>query len=103
MAGGAMVAPAGPMYQAGTLSGTPLAMTAGIKTLRELQKPCVWEVIERNAAKLVASLSAAAEVAKVRAVTQRVGKLFTTFFTDQPVTNWATAKVADTKMYGVFL
>ena len=41
-------------------------------------------------------------MAKVRAVTQRVGTMFTTFFTDQPVTNWATAKVADTKMYGVF-
>jgi len=97
-----MVAPAGPMYQAGTLSGNPLAMTAGIETLRELQKPGVWEAIERNAAKLVAGLSAAAEEARVRVISQRVGTMFTTFFTDQPVTNWATAKAADTEVYGTF-
>jgi len=97
-----MVAPAGPMYQAGTLSGNPLAMTAGIETLKELQKPGVWEAIERNTAKLVAGLSAAAEEADVRVVTQRVGTMFTTFFTDQPVTNWATAKTADTKKFGAF-
>jgi glutamate-1-semialdehyde 2,1-aminomutase len=97
-----MVAPAGPMYQAGTLSGNPLAMTAGIETLKELQKPGVWEAIERHAAKLVAGLSAAAEEAKVHVIAQRVGTMFTTFFTDQPVTNWAAAKAADTKKFGAF-
>jgi glutamate-1-semialdehyde 2,1-aminomutase len=97
-----LVAPAGPMYQAGTLSGNPLAMTAGIETLRELQKPGVWGVIERNAARLAAGLSAAAEAGKVHVITQRVGTMFTTFFTDQPVTNWATAKAADTKKFGAF-
>jgi glutamate-1-semialdehyde 2,1-aminomutase len=97
-----MVAPVGPMYQAGTLSGNPLAMTAGIETLRELQKPGVWEAIEHYAAKLAAGLSAAAEEAKVPAIIQRVGTMFTTFFTDHPVTNWATAKTADTEKFGVF-
>jgi len=97
-----MVAPAGPTYQAGTLSGNPLAMTAGIETLKELQKPGVWAAIERNAARLVAGLSAAAEEAGVAAVTQRVGTMFTTFFTDQSVVNWTTAKAADTKRFGAF-
>ena len=97
-----MVAPAGPMYQAGTLAGNPLAMTAGIETLKELQKPGLWEAIERSAAGLAAGLSAAAEEASVHAVTQRVGTMFTTFFTDRPVTNWATAKTADTQKFGAF-
>ncbi|MBI5292959.1 MAG: glutamate-1-semialdehyde 2,1-aminomutase [Chloroflexi bacterium] len=97
-----MVAPAGPMYQAGTLSGNPLAMTAGIETLKELQKDGTWEAIERNAARLVAGLSAAAEKAHVPTVTQRVGTMFTTFFTGQPVINWATAKTADTEKFGPF-
>ncbi|MBI4315628.1 MAG: glutamate-1-semialdehyde 2,1-aminomutase [Chloroflexi bacterium] len=97
-----MVAPVGPMYQAGTLSGNPLAMTAGIETLKELQKDGTWEAIERNAARLVAGLSAAAEKAHVPTVTQRVGTMFTTFFTGQPVINWATAKTADTEKFGPF-
>ena len=97
-----MVAPAGPVYQAGTLAGNPLAMTAGIETLKELQKPGLWEAIERSAAGLAAGLSAAAEEARVHAVTQRVGTMFTTFFTDRPVTNWATAKTADTQKFGAF-
>ena len=97
-----MVAPAGPMYQAGTLSGNPLAMTAGIVTLKELQTPEVWDAIEANTARLSAGLSAAAEEAGVPVVTQRVGTMFTLFFTDQPVVNWATAKTADTKKFGAF-
>jgi len=97
-----MVAPAGPMYQAGTLSGNPLAMTAGIETLRELQKPGMWEAIEHHAAKLAAGLSAAAEEAKVPTIIQRVGTMFTTFFTDQPVANWVEARTSDTETFGVF-
>ena len=97
-----MVAPAGPMYQAGTLSGNPLAMTAGIETLRELQKPGVWEAIEHHAAKLVAGLSAAAAEARISTVTQRAGTMFTTFFTDRPVTDWATAKTSDTQKFAAF-
>lgn len=97
-----MVAPAGPMYQAGTLSGNPLAMTAGIKTLQELQKPSEWETLEVRSAKLAEGLSAAAKDANVPAVVQRVGSMFTIFFTQHPVTNWATAKLADTKRFGTF-
>ncbi len=97
-----MVAPVGPMYQAGTLSGNPLAMTAGIETLKELQEDGTWEAIDLNAARLVAGLSAAAKAAHVPAVVQRVGTMFTTFFTGQPVVNWATAKTADTRLFGAF-
>ncbi|MBI3361825.1 MAG: glutamate-1-semialdehyde 2,1-aminomutase [Chloroflexi bacterium] len=97
-----LVAPAGPMYQAGTLAGNPLAMTAGIETLKELQKPGTWEALEAHSAKLATGLSAAAEEAKVCVVSHRVGTMFTAFFADQPVTNWATAKSADTKKYGAF-
>lgn len=97
-----MVAPAGPMYQAGTLSGNPLAMTAGIETLRELQKPGTWEMLETRAAKLVAGVSAAAEAARVRVVTNRVGTMFTTFFADAPITNWGSAKKSNTQKFGAY-
>jgi glutamate-1-semialdehyde 2,1-aminomutase len=97
-----MVAPAGPMYQAGTLSGNPLAMTAGIETLKELQKPGTFELLESRAAKLIVGLSAAAEEARARVVTNRVGTMFTTFFTGRAVTNWASAKSSDTKKFGAY-
>ncbi len=97
-----MVAPAGPMYQAGTLAGNPLAMTAGIETLKELERPEIWDALEARAAKLVAGLNAAAEEARARVVTQRVGTMFTTFFADRAVTNWASAKTADTKKFGAY-
>ncbi len=97
-----MVAPAGPMYQAGTLSGNPLAMTAGIETLKELQTPGLWAGIERGAARLADGLSAAAEDAGVPSVVQRVGTMFTAFFTDRPVVDWASAKAADTRRFGLF-
>ncbi|MBI3761307.1 MAG: aminotransferase class III-fold pyridoxal phosphate-dependent enzyme [Chloroflexi bacterium] len=93
-------APAGPTYQAGTLAGNPLAMTAGVEALKELQKPGTWNALEANSARLVAGLSAAAEEAKVHIVSHRVGTMFTIFFTDQPIVNWATAKAADTKKFG---
>jgi glutamate-1-semialdehyde 2,1-aminomutase len=97
-----LVAPAGPMYQAGTLSGNPLAMTAGIETLKELQKPGMFESLEAYAGKLVAGLSGAAEEAHVPALVNRVGTMFTTFFTDRVVTNWTSAKSSDTKKFGAF-
>ena len=77
-------------------------MREGIETLKEMQNPGVWEAIERSAVRVAAGLSAAAEEARVHAVTQRVGTMFTTFFTDRPVTNWATAKTADTQKFGAF-
>jgi glutamate-1-semialdehyde 2,1-aminomutase len=97
-----MVAPAGPVYQAGTLSGNPLAMTAGIETLKALQAPGTWDELEANAGRLAAGLAAAAQAARVPAVTQRVGTMFTTFFSPAPVTNWATARQADTHRYAAF-
>jgi glutamate-1-semialdehyde 2,1-aminomutase len=97
-----MVAPAGPMYQAGTLSGNPLAMTAGIETLRVLQQPGVWEALEHNADQLTAGLRGAAEESRVHVICQRVGTMFTSFFTSQPVVNWPTAKRADAQKFGVF-
>jgi len=97
-----LVAPAGPMYQAGTLSGNPLAMTAGIETLKELQKPGTWEALEAASAKLTAGLSAAAQAAKARVALQRVGTMFTTFFARQPVVNWTTAKASDTQKFAAF-
>ena len=96
------VAPAGPMYQAGTLSGNPLAMTAGIETLRELQKPGVWSQLELRSAQLESGLRSAAEEAGVAVTFNRVGTMFTTFFTNRPVTNWASAKACDTQRYGQF-
>ena len=97
-----LVAPAGPMYQAGTLSGNPLAMTAGIETLKELQQPSAWRQLELRSAQLADGLRSAAEEAGVATMFNRVGTMFTTFFTDQPVTNWASAKVCDTQQYGKF-
>ncbi len=97
-----LVAPAGSMYQAGTLSGNPLAMTAGIETLKELQKPSTWNPLERRSAQLEDGLRSAAEEAGVPAVFQRVGTMFTTFFSDRPITNWSTAKAADTGKYSIF-
>ncbi len=94
-----LVAPAGPMYQAGTLAGNPLAMTAGIETLSELQQPGVWDGIESRAARLVAGLTFGIKETGATAVVQRVGTMFTTFFTAGPVTNWATAKSADTQRF----
>ena len=97
-----LVAPAGPMYQAGTLSGNPLAMTAGIETLKELQKPSIWHQLELRAAQLEDGLRSAAEEAGVATVFNRVGTMFTTFFNDQPITNWASAKSCNTQRYGQF-
>ncbi|HSD82525.1 MAG TPA: glutamate-1-semialdehyde 2,1-aminomutase [Anaerolineae bacterium] len=97
-----LVAPAGPMYQAGTLAGNPLAMTAGIETLKELQRPAAWHQLEMRSAQLADGLSSAAEEAGVATRLNRVGTLFTTFFADQPVTNWATAQRCDTQRFGKF-
>ncbi|MCB8944337.1 MAG: glutamate-1-semialdehyde 2,1-aminomutase [Ardenticatenaceae bacterium] len=97
-----MVAPVGPMYQAGTLSGNPLAMSAGITTLKALQAAGVWEKMEAAGAKLVAGLQAAAAAAGVPIVAAQVGTMFGFFFNDQPVINWATASQSDTQRFGVY-
>jgi glutamate-1-semialdehyde 2,1-aminomutase len=97
-----MVAPAGPMYQAGTLSGNPLAMTAGIETLRALKAPGAWEAIESAGARLVEGMCAAAEEARIAVQTRRVGTMFTTFFSAHPVYNWETVKAANIRQFAAF-
>ncbi len=97
-----MVAPVGPMYQAGTLSGNPLAMTAGIETLQAIQEPGVWDGLEVTGAKLMSGLSEAAKSAGIKVSHSRVGTMFGLFFVDGPVTNWASASKADTKPFGKY-
>jgi glutamate-1-semialdehyde 2,1-aminomutase len=98
----ALVAPLGPMYQAGTLSGNPLAMTAGIVTLRALQETGVWDRLEQQATRLVQGIGAAAAAADVPVYQTRVGTMFTTFFTDRPVTDWRSAARADTARFAAY-
>jgi glutamate-1-semialdehyde 2,1-aminomutase len=94
------VAPAGPMYQAGTLSGNPLAMTAGIETLKVLREPGVFDAIEQKAAKLAGGVGEAAEEAGVPIHQTRVGTMFSNFFSAGPVTDYASAKASDTERFG---
>jgi glutamate-1-semialdehyde 2,1-aminomutase len=96
------VAPAGPMYQAGTLSGNPLAMCAGLTTLRVLRRPGVWEELERKSTALAEGIGEAAREAGIPVYQMRVGTMFATFFTDGPVTNWASAKRCDTEQFARF-
>lgn len=96
------VAPAGSVYQAGTLSGNPLAMTAGFVTLRRLRDKSVYEGLERTSARLAHGMSEAARAAGMETVTNRVGSMFTTFFTSQRVTDWASAATSDRAAYGRF-
>ena len=97
-----LIAPSGAVYQAGTLSGNPLTMAAGIATLTELQKPGTWEMLEARSAELVTGMSQAAKESKINTIVQRVGTMFTTFFTDQAVINWETAKSANTEKYAQY-
>ncbi|MDQ3804480.1 MAG: glutamate-1-semialdehyde 2,1-aminomutase [Acidobacteriota bacterium] len=97
-----LVAPSGPVYQAGTLSGNPLAMTAGLATLRRLRDGALYERLERAARRLCDGMAEAAGAAGVPVVTNRVGSMFTAFFTDEPVTDWASAARADRGRYGKF-
>ena len=94
------VAPAGPIYQAGTLSGNPLAMAAGIATLKILRTEGTYDILEASAARLAAGLKAAAEKAGVTATHNRVGSMLSMFFTDQQVVDAATAKSCDTALFG---
>jgi glutamate-1-semialdehyde 2,1-aminomutase len=97
-----MVAPAGPVYQAGTLSGNPLAMTAGIETLKVLKEPGVYKELEAKTVKLAEGISLAAQEAQVPIYQTRLGAMFCTFFTKGPVTNYSTAKASDTVKFGTF-
>jgi glutamate-1-semialdehyde 2,1-aminomutase len=96
------IAPAGPVYQAGTLSGNPVAMAAGLATLDVLARPGVWGRAERWAARAEAAIAAATAAAGVAVTVQRVGTMLTPFFTDTPVRNYADAKRCDRAAYASF-
>jgi len=95
-----MIAPSGPVYQAGTLSGNPLAMTAGIETLSELNNPGVWESLESSGARLADGLAAAASEAGVPVQVARAGTMFGLFFADEPVFDWNSAARSDVETFG---
>ncbi|MBG1258850.1 glutamate-1-semialdehyde 2,1-aminomutase [Nostoc commune] len=97
-----MVAPAGPVYQAGTLSGNPLAMTAGIKTLELLQKPGTYEYLERITKKLADGLLQIAKETGHDVCGGQISAMFGLFFTSGPVHNYEDAKKSDTAKFGRF-
>ena len=94
-----LVAPSGPMYQAGTLSGNPLAVEAGIVTLKRLREPDVWSRIARQTEKLARGWQSRAEAYHVPLEAAVAGTMFGCFYTDRPVIDWETAKMADTERY----
>ena len=96
------IAPAGPVYQAGTLSGNPLSMTAGLVTLRRLRNKSVYDQLEATSKKLCDGLAAAAPEAGVSTVTNRVGSMWTSFFATEPVVDWETANRSDRERFGRF-
>ncbi|MFN4218565.1 MAG: glutamate-1-semialdehyde 2,1-aminomutase [Candidatus Bipolaricaulia bacterium] len=97
-----LVAPLGPVYQAGTLSGNPLAMTAGIETLKLLQQPGVYGKLEALSDQLAKGLVAAASQAGVPVQLNRVGSMLTVFFSEQEIYDYASARRADTHQYARF-
>jgi glutamate-1-semialdehyde 2,1-aminomutase len=98
-----LVAPLGPMYQAGTLSGNPLAMAAGYAQLRYLKEHKeIYARLDQLSGELVAGVAAAAKSASVPMTTNRVGSMFTWFFTPGPVTDWESASKSDTEAFGRF-
>merc|ERR1711935_922855 len=94
------VAPAGPMYQAGTLSGNPLAMTAGIETLKQLKEPGVYEELERKSKKLVDGIVSAAKKHGHAICGDQAGGMFGWYFTEGPVKNFQEATKVDAEKFG---
>jgi glutamate-1-semialdehyde 2,1-aminomutase len=97
-----LVAPLGPVYQAGTLSGNPLAMAAGLATLEALGRPGFFDSLEARTVSLVEDLESAAAERGVAVRVNRVASMFTVFFTDSEVTDYASARRADTTRYARF-
>jgi glutamate-1-semialdehyde 2,1-aminomutase len=97
-----MIAPAGPVYQAGTLSGNPLAMSAGIATLDLIRDEKVWEELESRGRQLEAGIESAAKQAGVPIQQARVGTMRTTFFSETKPVDWTTVKTADKVRFGKF-
>ncbi|HKG59188.1 MAG TPA: glutamate-1-semialdehyde 2,1-aminomutase [Pyrinomonadaceae bacterium] len=96
------IAPAGSIYQAGTLSGNPLSMTAGLVTLRRLRDKSVYDRLEAASKRLCDGLADAAGEMGVKTVTNRVGSMWTSFFTSEPVVDWNSANKSDRQRYGKF-
>ncbi|MBH0189012.1 MAG: glutamate-1-semialdehyde 2,1-aminomutase, partial [Nitrospira sp.] len=97
-----LIAPVGPVYQAGTLSGNPLAVTAGLATLKQLRTKGLYKKLEASSAALAKGIGEAAKKAGVPLTQTRVGSMLTSFFSPGPVVDWNTAKQSDTKRYGQF-
>jgi glutamate-1-semialdehyde 2,1-aminomutase len=97
-----MMAPVGPVYQAGTLSGNPLAMTAGIETLKVLNHPEVYSQLENKAARLEQGIATVQNKTGINLYVSRVASLLTVFFTSNPVVNYESAKQANTTLFSKF-
>jgi glutamate-1-semialdehyde 2,1-aminomutase len=98
----AQVAPQGPIYQAGTLSGNPLAMAAGIATLKEIAKPGFYDALAQSSRQLIDGLGKAAQKAGISISTSAVGSMLGLFFTEGPVHNFADAKKSDLKRFSAY-
>jgi len=96
------VAPLGPVYQAGTLAGNPLAMSAGIATLKQLRAPGLYEALEKNSKRLAAGLRHTLSESGIPAQLNAIGSLATLFFSSEPVHNYDDAKLSDTSRYASF-
>ncbi len=96
------LAPLGPVYQAGTLSGNPLAMAAGLKCIEILARPGTYQRLDQLGKRLADGLAAAAQAAQVPSCVNRIGSMVTLFFTKGPVTDYASARTSDTNRFGAF-
>ncbi|HSA64478.1 MAG TPA: glutamate-1-semialdehyde 2,1-aminomutase [Nitrospira sp.] len=97
-----LIAPVGPVYQAGTLSGNPLAVAAGLATLKQLRAKQLYKKLEERSAALAEGIGMEAKRAGISLVQHRVGSMMTSFFTAEPVVDWSSAKRSDTKRYAQF-
>ena len=95
------IAPLGPVYQAGTLSGNPIAVSAALATIKHLDD-ALYAKLEQLGARLETGLNAAIAAAKVEACVQRVGSMLTLFFARGPIESWNDAKRSDTALFGKF-
>lgn len=96
------VAPAGPMYQAGTLSGNPLAMAAGLATLRLIREEGVWEKLAATTERLATGFLSAAKKAGIASQGKQVGSMMSLFFTDEPIIDYESVKTSDTERFTRF-
>ena len=96
------LAPVGPVYQAGTLSGNPIAMVAGLALMAELARPGVYDELERKGARLEAGLRAAVDAAGIDVFLTRVGAMACMFFTAEEIRDWPSASTSDTDRYACY-